>query len=416
MTTATKTKIDTLIKSTRLLTRMYGGDWNVHFYRMLTDYYTRLRDARANGDFVVAHTIFFPVEIFNAMNLAPMYLEGTGYMMSLFSGSCADSLAHASEIGMAPEICSAHRMVDGSMKQGELPRIDAVVCSNLVCDNGYKSGEFAMEYNRCPGFIFDYPYNLTDAGRRFVMRELKDVIDFLEQVSGRKMDWNRLWENIVESDKQIRLIRQINNLCKSVPSPFQPLDFLKFLTNDYMFSGAREYTLYLEAMHDRLKEMVTAGKGFADPERLRLMCLMPAPFHLQSTVDAILKENGAAIVCFPVLTGWPEDFSMDPSRPLESIAAKLEACPTLSTFGPLDERNLAPIRNGVGDYKIDGAISFGHLGCRNVGPLARIYKDVLNEMDIPLLHIDCDMVDPTVTGKDEVRSKMEAFFELLEDR
>lgn len=416
MTTTTGTKMDTLIKSTKLLTRMYRNDIHVQFYQMLADYFTRLRDARNTGDFVAAHTIFFPVEILNAMGLAPMYLEGTGYFISLFSGKCVDVLAHASEIGLAPEICSAHRMVDGAMNQGEIPRIDAVVCSNLVCDNGYKSGEFAMEHFHCPGFIFDYPFHMNDAGRRYIMRELQGVIDFLEEVSGRKMDWDRLSANIAESDAQIKLTRQINDLCKAVPSPFQPLDFLKFLTNDYMFPGTREYTQYLNTMYKHLQEMVAAGKGFAEPERLRLMCLMPAPLHLQSEIDAMLKENAAAIVCYPTLTGWDEDFSLDPARPLESIAAKLAASPTIRTFGPLDERILGPIRSAVKDYRIDGAINFGHIGCRNMGPLARVFKDVLEELDVPMLQIDCDIIDPTVTGKDEVRTKLEAFFELLEDR
>ena len=39
-----------------------------------------------------------------------------------------------------------------------------------------------------------------------------------------------------------------------------------------------------------------------------------------------------------------------------------------------------------------------------------------NEMDIPMLTLDSDVVDPTLTSEEEVREKMERFFELLEDR
>ena len=45
-----------------------------------------------------------------------------------------------------------------------------------------------------------------------------------------------------------------------------------------------------------------------------------------------------------------------------------------------------------------------------------MFKDVLNEMDVPVLTLDCDIVDPTINTQAEVRQKMEQFFELLEDR
>ena len=33
-----------------------------------------------------------------------------------------------------------------------------------------------------------------------------------------------------------------------------------------------------------------------------------------------------------------------------------------------------------------------------------------------MLTLDCDVVDPTITSEEEVRDKLERFFELLEDR
>jgi benzoyl-CoA reductase/2-hydroxyglutaryl-CoA dehydratase subunit BcrC/BadD/HgdB len=45
-----------------------------------------------------------------------------------------------------------------------------------------------------------------------------------------------------------------------------------------------------------------------------------------------------------------------------------------------------------------------------------VLKDVLNEINIPVLTIDCDMLDPTVTSVEDMKTRMEQFFELLEDR
>jgi hypothetical protein len=77
-------KIDQLIRNMKFLSRFYRNQPQAHYFQMIHEYYSALRDARANGQFVVAHTIFFPVEIFEAMGLVPMHLEFTGSMMSLF--------------------------------------------------------------------------------------------------------------------------------------------------------------------------------------------------------------------------------------------------------------------------------------------------------------------------------------------
>jgi len=409
-------KIEQLIKSTKFLTRLFQKQSHWHYYKMISEYYERLRDARNNGDFVVAHTMFIPVEIFHALNIVPMHLEFTGYMLSLFSGSCNDVLTKAAEIGLAPEICSGHRLISGALAINVLPPANAVVASNLVCDNAIKSGEFTMECNLCPGILFDYPFHQNQAGKEYVIRELNELINFLEHASGHKMDWDKLSESVEQINRQIRLITEINGLCKTVPSPFQPQDFLKFLAIDYMFAGMPELTEYLEAMRDELARNATEGKGFANPERLRLMGLMIPPWHLQGDVDAILKEHDAAIVCYPNLCDWGEEMELDPSNPLESVARKLADCPPLRTYGPMDERALDPLRQGVRDYKIDGAVNFCHLGCRQMGPATKIFRDVLEEMDVPTVNIDCDLVDRTVTTEEEVRKSLEQFFELLEDR
>jgi benzoyl-CoA reductase/2-hydroxyglutaryl-CoA dehydratase subunit BcrC/BadD/HgdB len=409
-------KIDQLIRSMKFLTRFYRNQSHTHYYQMIYDYYSALRGAREKGDFVVAHTIFFPVEIFHAMDLLPMHLEFTGYLMSLFGITCNDVLAKAAEMGLAPEICSGHRLVEGAVGMKMLPAADAVVCSNLVCDNGLKTGEMVMESNHCPGFIFDYPFHQSEAGKKFIMQELNNVIGFLEQVSGHKMDWDRLSENIAETDKQLELIRQISALCKKVPSPFQPQDFLKFLCVDYMAAGTSEITSYLTGLRDELSAMVAQGKGFANPERLRLMGLMIPPWYLQGDIDRMLAEHGAAIVCYPNLCDWGEEAHLDPQKPLESIAKKLALSPPMRTFGPLDERAIGSVTGSVAEYKIDGAVNFTHLGCRQMGPTLKIYKDALDELDVPLLNIDCDLVDSTITSADEVCAKLDQFFEQLEDR
>jgi benzoyl-CoA reductase/2-hydroxyglutaryl-CoA dehydratase subunit BcrC/BadD/HgdB len=412
-------KLGTLIKTTRFLARLSqsrdGQKSQVPYYQMMANYYTRLREAPRQGDFVVAHTMFFPIEILNAMDLLPMHAEFTGWMMSLFCGNCADSLTKAAEIGLAPEICSAHRLVAGALEMGVLPRPDAVIGSNLVCDNAAKSAEFIMERQHCPGFLFDYPFHDSPSERRFIREEFKGVIAFLESVSGRRMDWARLSRNLAETDKQICLVRQIDNLCTTVPSPFVPQDFLKFLVTDYMFAGQPETTHYLEMLREELAEKAALKQGTVTPEKHRLMGIMIPPTHLLGSIDRICAEHGATIVCYPNLCDWGPQ-RLNPEDPLEALAQKLAMSPPLRLYGTFDERALEPVTLGVDKYHINGAVNFSHLGCRQMGATLKFFKDALNELNVPLLNIDCDLVDATVTSEEDVRKQLEQFFELLDEQ
>jgi benzoyl-CoA reductase/2-hydroxyglutaryl-CoA dehydratase subunit BcrC/BadD/HgdB len=90
--------------------------------------------------------------------------------------------------------------------------------------------------------------------------------------------------------------------------------------------------------------------------------------------------------------------------------------PEMCMFGPLDDRVLKSTVKTAVDFKVDGAICYAHIGCRQAGGVIKVLKDLLNEVDVPVLTVDCDILDSTVASEEEIKSKMEQFFELLEDR
>ena len=99
-------RIDALLRACRLMLRMSKAKPEVRksevmYYQMLADYYTRLLNARQKGDFVAAHTVFFPSEILYAMDIVPMHTETTSWMTALFLGEYADLLAAGATIGNA---------------------------------------------------------------------------------------------------------------------------------------------------------------------------------------------------------------------------------------------------------------------------------------------------------------------------
>jgi len=387
----------------------------IMYYDMLTKYFSRLLHARENGDFVAAHTVFFPSEIIYAMDLVPMHTETTTWMTSLFTGECSDLLSAGASLGLASEICTAHRGLAGAFSTGSIPHPNVMLWSNMVCDNTAKSGELIMELCDCPGFFIDRPFKNSDDEVAYLTSELSDLVQFLEKSSGKKMSWDKLSAIVARMDRQIELTRQINELRKNVPTPFRPQGFLELLTIDYLFPGQPEAIEYLETLYTELSEAVEKGEGAVSQERFRLMSFFVPPMYLMAFLDRISREYNAVSVIEPFFTYWGEG-KLDPAHPLESVAKKSYMIPEMRMYGPLDERALNSIRDCVKQYKVDGAIYYADVGCRHSCATIKLFKDVLNDMDVPVLTIDCDVLDPTITSEEEVREKLERFFALLEDR
>jgi benzoyl-CoA reductase/2-hydroxyglutaryl-CoA dehydratase subunit BcrC/BadD/HgdB len=415
-----KDRIDSLIRACRLLLKMNqakpdGRLSERKYYQMLSNYYNRLLKAREENRFVAAHTVFFPAEILYAMDIVPMHTETTTWMISLFTGECTELVSAGQELGLASEICTPHRGLAGAFKTGAVPRPDVILWSNMICDNTAKSGELLMEINQCPGFFLDHPFQQSKEEEMYLVHELQEMIEFLEKHSGNVMDWKRLSEIVSNMDRQIELFRDICELRKAVPTPFHTQGFLELLTIDYLFPGQPEAIDYLETLKSELAESVETGQGAVPDERFRLMSFFIPPMYLMGFLDRVSREYGAVSVTEPFFTFWDEG-RLNPDRPLESVAQKSYMLPEMRMYGPLDDRALRSIVKCAQDYRVDGAIYYADIGCRHTCATAKLFKDILNDIDVPVLTLDCDVVDPTVTSEEEVREKLERFFELLEER
>lgn len=420
-TTENSNKLDTLIRTFNLMARMNRTDENARasqtlYYNLLSEYYNRVRHAHEEGKFLASHTVFFPSEILYALDIVPMHTEMTTWLIAFFLREQAELLSRGNELGLASEICSPHRGVAGIYASNILPRPDAMLWSNLICDNTAKCGELLMELTDSPGFFLDNPFQNSPGEIDYLVGELEDMIAFLEEKSGRKMDYNKLSEAVERMDHEIELYREINEIRKAVPSPLNILGYLELLSADYMFPGQPESTQYLTMLRDELKEKAEKGIGAVPQERFRLMNLFIPPMYLMGSIGRMFDEYGAVSVSEPLFTRWTEG-RLDPDKPLESVAKKSFMIPERrSMYGPLSNIAINDVVDCAEQYKVDGAIYWAFMGCRHTCATIKVMKENLMEADVPMLTIDCDIVDPTINSEEEIRGKLEQFFELLEDR
>ena len=135
-----RNQIESLLRACRLVARMSKNRADSFpseqlYYQMLDKYFTNILNAREQNGFVAAHTVFFPIEILYAMGISPMHNEVTTWTSAMLLGNQIDFITGGAEAGLSPEICSPHRGLAGGFFRGLLPKQDAILWNNLICDN-----------------------------------------------------------------------------------------------------------------------------------------------------------------------------------------------------------------------------------------------------------------------------------------
>jgi benzoyl-CoA reductase/2-hydroxyglutaryl-CoA dehydratase subunit BcrC/BadD/HgdB len=410
--TLDNTKYKKVVRLLEMLARMCRNqadrqaEWL--YYSLLAESFRKVQQAMDDGKPVIGHTIFVPTELLYAMDIVPMYLEGTGEIMARMLG-LDDAFVAAKNAGFATELCSGHRLLNAQVIQGWLPRPTAFIWSNLVCDLTAKSGDFLVDRYGSPGLYLDRPYHDTPEARQYFIRELENMIRFLEETTGRKMDYNRLSAVLENSRRSVEIFREINELRKAVPSPMRSHHLIEMTLAQLILSGTPELVRFYEAIRDEIKEDLK--QPVQRQEKYRLINFFFYPSFLWKLLNTLENRYHANIVAEPHLSLWA-DADIDPHKPLESLAAKAFA---LTDTGPLKnfvERTLKV----AGDYQVDGALYWAHMGCRQTCATIKIIKDALQKEGVPTLVIDCDLADSTCTNEEEIMNKIEQYFELLDDR
>jgi benzoyl-CoA reductase/2-hydroxyglutaryl-CoA dehydratase subunit BcrC/BadD/HgdB len=386
------------------------------FYDLMANYFQRaaLVSEQRDVPFAILH-MYTPSELFYAMDIVPLHAEFYVLFATPMTGVQAQFDA-AAAYGTPIEACSAQRAMIGMAKNGLIPKPDFIVSSSAVCDAEIKSFEVLAKHFQCSHFTIDQPYWDNPQGIDYYIQELEELISFLEGHTGKKLQRDRLRETVELSRQATLLYQEISHYRKTPPSPMRNLDFFNLCTLYCLLAGTREAIDYFQTVKSEVKAQVE-GKGevLRAEEKFRLSCVFCVPCFAMDILDWMEQEHGVTIASD--LGGfWLREEAWDPANPLESLAKKAFYSPlALPIIGPVDNWCESAVRMSR-EYQVDGAVVFAPITCKQGCATLRVVKDAIqDQLGIPTLVADCDIIDPSVVSPDELKSKLEGFFETLEE-
>ena len=387
------------------------------YYDLSLRYLRQARHAREEGKPLVAHSACVPPELFYAMDVVPVHIEAMANVLMAVLKEHETFLSLGKAYGLGPEICSTHRAVAALFTQDWAPPPDLVMWSNQVCDNTVKAVEMVLECADVPGMFLDVPFRRTRETEQYLSEELEEAASFIAERLGRKLDMGRLVEALENSRQVVQLNEEISQLRKLRPTPAPNRLGYMLHTIDFYWAGTPEGVDFYRTARDELNERAEKGQGFVPQENFRLLSIFQPMAYSWKLLDWMEREHGACFISEPFMNSW-DDMEWDFSRPFLTLAQRLYAHPTtFSMHGPASDGLIDLVLKEAQDSKVDGAIYWAHTGCRQACAAMRMLKDVLNHRaEIPMLSVDMDLNDPTFTPEDDMKNKLEGFFEMLEER
>ncbi|MBS6006208.1 MAG: 2-hydroxyacyl-CoA dehydratase [Clostridium baratii] len=344
--------------------------------------------------------VFTPTEFLHAFDIHPQLIEA--YSSYISGARCEDAFIDVAESnGISDSLCSYHKTFIGSAIKGVIKKPRFAITTSTACDGNINTFRCVSNIYNIDNFIIDVPYEYSKEAEMYVKEQLHEMVTFIEDNMNKKLDENRLKEIILNENKSIEYYKNYLEILKTkyFPNTLTTEMFKVFATHPGM--GREDSLKFFEMLLEDIKNYpMKEAKN-------RILWVHLLPFYSES-VKGYLDLNEDYQLIMSDMNGDHLN-KLDANDPYSSIAKKI----ILNSFNGPYERRGNNILNLAKDLNVDGVINFCHFGCKQSSGGSLILKDILNENNIPLLNIDGDAVDRRNSQEGQNKTRLEAFFEIL---
>ena len=350
-----------------------------------------------------------PFDLLAAMGITSCFVEFIGAMLSA-TGTVETFLEEAEQAGYAGDTCGYHRSVIGAAQKGLMPEPEFLIGTTCPCTGGLAAMENLAHYFKKDLFVLNVPQAETPEGVRYLADQIQDMVQFVSQHTGKSLDKDRLQEAIANSNQAREIMLEIYGLARQVPSPATARELSNFGIVMPLFFGTPAAVRVAQTFRDEFLARSENGTAGIPDERLRLMWVQNR-IQFKNPFIPVLENDYQAAVVIDELNDVTWDF-IDPKKPYEGLANRIISIP----FNGEVRHRIGHLQKLAREYRIDGAINPCHWGCRQGTGARGLVAEGLKEIDVPVLNLEVDCVDPRNFSEGQLMTRLEAFIEMLSAR
>ena len=365
------------------------------------------------GKCVVATLLGVPNEIFIAMDLTPFYVDNLAVLIR--GGDQHGSIRYLDEcekIGVSSDTCSYPRIYTGvALDNQYFENMACSVFSNCACDSAMQAYGMIEDKLKLPSFRVDEPYRFhSEAGKKSLVKQMYDLIAFLEKHTGNKMDWDKLKAacEIYNKWQEIELERWE---MQSLDKPPIPGD-LMFLTHmmGFMYAGREDILAQMEKQMELTREMVKRNECGTKNMKYRALLWNPPPGVYNNFWNWMEQCWGVGILNNMEVFGCYQYIDTSSEESMMTTMAYRSA------HVPMSQHTRGDIKNFFGDlwkaYELnrsDFLILMDHTGCHPVTSVNGMLHDECRKRKIKMVDVRQDLGDVRVVSHQGIRNQVNNF-------
>ncbi len=404
--------------------------------QMIGGHFERLARAKEDGKKVVY--TFVPgnlTELLGAFDILPVLPE----INALQSGMRKKSggyIATAEKAGHSEDVCTYVKCDVGQLKNGnfgptgtKLPEPDLLLLSYTGCFTFMKWFEILKQEYKCPVVMLQVPYQsegeITPEMRRYVADQIRDVVvPALEQTTGKKLDMERLREQLRWSARAEDDLVAVWEAAKRRPSPIDGYFGGVYYVGPIFssFRGTEEAALYYKELREEVEQRIATGQAAMTPdgpqprEKYRLVVEGPPNWTSFNDFWRMFSREGATVVAstYTRVGGlYDQGFRHDPDHPYETMADYALGCYTNLNL----PSRVALLEKYIKEYEADGFFINSVKSCNSfsVGQLLML-RELEKRTGVPGGFIESDLVDPRYFGKANIENRVQSYLQMLDAR
>lgn len=356
-----------------------------------------------------------------------------------FATQCQEAVESA---GYARDLCAYMRNYWGSIILnkyawgGEFPKPDFLWQDHICCSHAKWYQVVSELEGGIPQFCIDIavgPYHTLNENKlNYVVNQMHDGIEFLEKVTGRKYDDERLIEAVYNECRSTSLWAEICTLNKAIPAPLDEKTMYSLYVLATLKKHSKEVADFYEELRDEVKDRVANQIAAVPVENCRLITDTQPPWAFLRIFRYLEKYYGAVSVgslyTFGLIGIWEvqEDGTWGPRKTPQQrgivIKTRDEALRVLADWNlsrPEFQHFYSPqLKNEMliriaREWSLDGVLLHYNRGCEGLSLGIAENRLALLEAGIPVMAFEGNMGDEREFDEIQTVARMDAFMESL---
>lgn len=431
-------------KSNRLLSTRAGG-------KMVADYWENIFTAKERGKHVVWYNGVALNPIFQAAGLE--WCHGEAFSARLAATHLeAPAQQAGAEYGYIGELCSYARthlgcavltqqgaadrqsgivgFADQAELAAKLPSPDFFVNAYAGCSTGQQWD--AMTYRvfgkEFPLFNVSLPMiwgNKKDAGYlrgtewettpRYIVEQLKQLIEFIAYQTKRPFDWDALSENMSYIKRASELRLEAMALCAAAPTPATYWDWVASIAPINFMPANQALVDYFQGVKDEIQQRLRDGVSAVENERYRVYFDGIMNWNKLGWLTRKFAEYDVAVVAgrYTHDSFWQEPDLIDVDNPLLGMAQHYLICPINHGLKIMEELLI----KRCDEYAIDGIAFHSTRTCRAMtNPQHILALTAERERGIKSFFFEGDVADAAFYKDESLESGLVAMLETIDQQ